>query len=366
MTEESEARAQSGLNWIGWALVGTAAAALVVIVIYTVLHEGIKFVTNGEGSAADNNAIDLAKLRAEAQFTPTPAPRLERSLVSLIEPQVKPIPSPTPTPQRVPDPMEEWRRQEALKAREASPIVAAFEPKPNQTKEIPSLASLSKLHPPASPWTITEGSIISAILQFGVNSDYPGDIVSQTERPLYDSAIGRYLLIPAGSKLIGKFERPIGPFQERVPIIWHRLVLPNQWSMDLPDVPSMDTRGYAAVPGDVNHHYLSTLGTATLVSLFSIGGEVASALTFSNTVSPYGGGVYAYNPTQQVGNLAVTNAASQLGATGNRFLEPRLNRPNTITIPAGSRFDVFVNSDLILPGPYSDTAGQLISTVTQR
>jgi type IV secretion system protein TrbI len=120
--------------------------------------------------------------------------------------------------------------------------VAAFEPRPNSIKEIPSVA-LRKLHPPLSPWTIAEGSVINAILEFGVNSDYPGDIASQIERPLYDSATGRYLLIPAGTKLIGKFQRATGPFDERVAISWQRLVVPNQWSMDLPAMPSTDQQG---------------------------------------------------------------------------------------------------------------------------
>jgi hypothetical protein len=35
-------------------------------------------------------------------------------------------------------------------------------------------------------------------------------------------------------------------------------------------------------------------------------------------------------------------------------------RPNTVTIAPGTRLDVFVNADLVLPGPYHDAAGQLI------
>jgi type IV secretory pathway VirB10-like protein len=107
--------------------------------------------------------------------------------------------------------MEEWRKQEALKAREASPIVAAFQPQQTNTKELPNVGGQSKLQAPVSPWTINEGTVIQAALLFGVNSDYPGDLVARIERPLYDSATGRYPLIPAGSKLIGKFQQPSGP-----------------------------------------------------------------------------------------------------------------------------------------------------------
>jgi type IV secretion system protein TrbI len=185
---------------------------------------------------------------------PTIAAPKQRTAISLLEPQPQLLASPTPAPQRAPDPMEQWRMQEALKAREASPIVAAFQPQQNNTKEIPSVTGQSKLQAPASPWTINEGTVIQAVLLFGVNSDYPGDLVAQIERPIYDSATGRYPLIPAGAKLIGKFQQPSGPFQKRIAIGWHRLLLPNNWSMALPQMPSTDGAGYAGVTGDVNHH----------------------------------------------------------------------------------------------------------------
>jgi type IV secretion system protein VirB10 len=249
-----------------------------------------------------------------------------------------------------------------MKAREASPIVAAFEPKPNQVKELPNQAQ-SKLQPPVSPWTIDEGSIISAILMFGVNSDYPGDLVAQIERPLYDSATGRYLLVPAGSKLIGKFRTPTGPFQERVAIGWHRLILPNNWSMDLPGMPSLDGHGYAAIGGDVNHHYAVTMGAALLSSVLTIGPAMAGVFAFNTgQTSPWGGGVYQTNPEQQMGMQAINGVGGQMGNTASRYMNPYLSRPNTVTIPSGTRFDVFVNADLVMPGVYQDSAGQLINT----
>jgi type IV secretory pathway VirB10-like protein len=366
MSEDFESESEdSGINKLGWYLVAGMVVLLVVATVYGIMHTGVDLhVSGNEGVlSGTDDSIDVNKLRDEARATPAPTSdtRIERTAVQLVESQPAAAASPDAT-QKAPHQKsaeEVWREQEALKAREASPIVAAFEPKPNQTKEIPSL-NQSKLQPPPSPWTIDEGSVISTVLLFGVNSDYPGDIVSQIERPLYDSATGRYLLVPAGSKLIGKFQRPVGPFQERIEIAWNRLILPNNWSMALPQMPATDTAGYAGVGGDVNHHYASTFGAAALVSLLSIAGQVASVMTFSNAVSPYNGGAYAYSPTQQVGNLVGTNTAGQLGATGSQFLAPRLNRPNTVTINPGTRFDVFVNADLILPGPYHDAAGQLI------
>jgi type IV secretory pathway VirB10-like protein len=363
MSDEFESERQSedsGINPVGKYLIYAAVVIVVVATVYGIFHTGVDLHVAGEGSASNADAIDLAKLRAEARSTPTPAAPLQRTAINLLEPQQQLLASPQSTPQRAPDAMAQWRMQEALKAREASPIVAAFQPQQSNTKEIPSLTGQSKLQPPVSPWTINEGTVIQAVLLFGVNSDYPGDLVAQIERPLYDSATGRYPLIPAGSKLIGKFQQPSGPFQERITVGWHRLLLPNEWSMPLPQMPSTDGAGYAGVTGDVNHHYPSTVGAALLTSLLSVGSAMGSVLTFSSgQTSPYGGGIYQTNPEQQMGMIAANSAGGQMSSTSSRFLQPYLNRPNTVTIPPGTRFDVFVNSDLVMPGPYQDSAGQL-------
>jgi type IV secretory pathway VirB10-like protein len=231
-------------------------------------------------------------------------------------------------------------------------------------REIPSLAGRSQLRPPASPWTIDEGSVINVIMLFGVNSDYPGDLVAQIERPLYDTPTGRYLLVPAGSRLIGRFYQLNGPFQERIAIAWHRLVLPNNWSMALPEMPSTDNAGFAGLTGDVNHHYASTIGAALFSTLLALGPTVGTTLAMpsSTAVSPFTGGVYQTNPEQQLGMVAATSAGGQLSSTSTKWVQPYLMRPNTVTIPPGTRLDVFVNADLILPGPYHDAAGQLINT----
>jgi type IV secretory pathway VirB10-like protein len=370
MSEEFESEPQtedSGINPIGKYLIYAVVLIVVIATVYGIFHTGIDLGVNRESAANNNDGIDLAKLRAEARATPTIAAPIQRTAISLLDPQQQLLASPTPAPQRAPDPMEQWRVQEALKAREASPIVAAFQPQQNNTKEIPSVAGQSKLQAPASPWTINEGTVIQAMLLFGVNSDYPGDLVAQIERSIYDSATGRYPLIPAGAKLIGKFQQPSGPFQERIAIGWHRLLLPNNWSMPLPQMPSTDGAGYAGVTGDVSHHYPATLGAALLTSLLSVGSAMGSVLTFSSAqTSPYGGGVYQTNPEQQMGMIAANSAGGQMSSTSSRFVQPYLNRPNTVTIPPGTRFDVFVNSDLVMPGPYADSAGQLINANTAK
>src|SRR5581483_3925105 len=210
------------------------------------------------------------------------------------------------------------------------------------------------LHPPASPFTIMQGSVISAVLISGVDSDYPGPIVAQVDRPLYDTATGKSLLIPQGSKAIGTFQRPIGPLQDRVAISWSRLIFPDTSSLDLGDMPATDEQGFAALTGNVNSHYASTFGVATLTSLLSIAPTMASMMTFnqnSAAVSPFTGQVYQTNPQDQMMQQGMTAAGATMGGTANQFLAPRMNRPKTITLQPGFVFQIFVTKDLVLK-PY--------------
>lgn len=353
----------NGINPVGKWLIGTAAVLVVGATVYGVMNTNIINRVASDDSAAASNAINLDKLRDEAQPKPTPFVAYEREPIRLVEPQMQP--QATPTPQAAMDPMTQWRLQKRMKALEAPVMVAAFDD--HRIKEIPSIGgngvtTQSKLKPPASPYTIMEGSHIGAVLISGINSDFPGPITAQVEQPLYDSATGRYLLIPQGSRLIGMFQQPSG-YQDRVQIGWHRLIFPDTSSLDLPQMPATDQQGYAGATGDVNAHYLATVGTAALMSLLTAGSSIGSVLTFGGgNVSPYGGGVYQNYAMNQLGQTGVTNLGSQMGSTGSQILQRGRNRPRTVVIHPGLNFDIFVTADLVLPGPYLDTAGT--TTVT--
>ena len=118
------------------------------------------------------------------------------------------------------------------------------------------------LHPPASPYTVMTGSVIPAVLVSGIDSDLPGPILAQVSENVFDSASGRRLLIPQGSRLIGIYRSASSYGQQRVQIAWQRLIFPDTSSMDLPQMPGSDQGGYAGFTDQVNNHYLATFGTA--------------------------------------------------------------------------------------------------------
>jgi hypothetical protein len=105
-----------------------------------------------------------------------------------------------------------------LKALEAPQMVGAFHQ--DGTLEIASGKGASRstfgvnsgsnptvtVHPPASVYTVIAGSVIPAVLVSGVNSDLPGPILAQVSENVADSASGKYLLVPQGSRLIGVYQ----------------------------------------------------------------------------------------------------------------------------------------------------------------
>ena len=203
-----------------------------------------------------------------------------------------------------------------------------------------------------SPYTLMAGSIIPAVLVSGINSDLPGPILAQVSESVLDSATGRYLLVPQGSRLIGVYQNASTYGQQRVQIAWQRLIFPNTSNIDLPQMPGTDQSGYVGFSDQVDHHYLATFGTAAVMSLISAGQAVGQMATFGGGVSygPYG--YYQPNQWAMASQTTGSAASGQFGALGQQMMGQGLNRPATIEIRPGYQFDVMVTQDLVFPGPY--------------
>src|SRR3546814_16433846 len=66
---------------------------------------------------------------------------------------------------------------------------------------------------PASPYQVMAGTVIAGALVTGIKSDLPGDVIATVTEPVYATATGHFLLIPQGSRLLGRQHTPasIGP-----------------------------------------------------------------------------------------------------------------------------------------------------------
>jgi len=234
-------------------------------------------------------AADAARPKPPPVVMPAPAPAVPRAQAQVEQHTARP-----------PSRYAQWAEDKYMRALEAPQMVAAFHG--GSTLEIgnargeqggsaaASLTSSSDpnvtLHPPASPYTVMSGSVIPAVMVSGINSDLPGPILAQVSQNVFDSATGKSLLIPQGSRLLGVYRNASSYGQQRVQISFQRLIFPDTSSMNLPQMPGGDQGGYAGFSDRVNNHYAATFGTAALMSLISAGQMVGQMAAFG------GGGTY--------------------------------------------------------------------------
>lgn len=143
--------------------------------------------------------------------------------------------------------------------------------------------------------TITEGTLIPAILETAINTDVPGyvrAVVSQDVR----SFDGKRILVPRSSRLIGQYQAGVQQGQKRAYVIWTRLIRPDGASVNLAS-PAIGFDGTTGLEGDVNTHFFKRFGSGLLLSV--VGGLGALATGGVGGVIVAGGAQGAANSAVQ-------------------------------------------------------------------
>ena len=198
----------------------------------------------------------------------------------------------------------------------------------------------SQLLTPRSPYQIMAGTVLPGVMLTGINSDLPGQILGQISQNVFDSVAGRYLLVPQGTKVVGEYDSRISYGQERVLIVWTRLIFPNGRSITLEGMPGVDMSGYSGLTDQVNNHYLKLLGGVVFSSLLGASAQLAEGRSYSTSDPRYS-------------ELAAQGVAKNANDVGQEITRKNLNIQPTLEIRPGFRFSVFVNKDVILE-PYKE------------
>lgn len=168
--------------------------------------------------------------------------------------------------------------------------------------------------------TVTESTLIPAILETAINTDVPGyvrAVVSQDVR----SFDGKRVLIPRSSRLIGQYQSGVEQGQRRAYVIWTRLIRPDGVSINIAS-PAVAFDGTTGLEGDVNNHFLKRFGSGLLLSVVGGLGAIATGGV---------GGVIVAGGSQSAANSAVQS---------NGQISP------TIRVRAGEPIKVFTARDL--------------------
>ncbi|WP_074748792.1 TrbI/VirB10 family protein [Nitrosospira multiformis] len=200
----------------------------------------------------------------------------------------------------------------------------------------------SRATPPRSAFTVLTTSVIPATLITGINSSLPGKIFGQVSQDVYDTATGKYLLIPQGTKLEGEYSSEVAYGQASVLVAWQRLVFPDGKTMDIGAMPGSNSAGYAGFTDQVNNHYARLFGSAILMSAISAGVALSQS---TNQVA----GTFGAPTTSSV--LSAT-LGQQLGRVITQMISKNLNIAPTLEIRPGYRFNVTVTKDMVLARPY--------------
>jgi len=193
---------------------------------------------------------------------------------------------------------------------------------------------------PLSRYEIKAGWEIPAVLEQSLNSDLPGELKALVTSNVYDTATGLYLVIPQGSRLIGKYDSRIAYGQDGVEVIWSRIIYPDASSVDLDGMVGLDSHGNAGLRDKVDRHYRRLVGFSVLTSLFTAAFEISQRTSQSALTYP--------SPTQTAGSAV----GQELSQTGAQITRKNLNVQPTIKVPAGYKFTVRVNRDILFEAPY--------------
>lgn len=194
-----------------------------------------------------------------------------------------------------------------------------------------------RMSEPVSPLTLSRGSVIPALLLTGINADLPGRILAQVSQNVFDSATGQHLLIPQGSRLVGRYDSKVSYGQSRVLVVWTDIVFANGRSLAIGAMAGIDQAGEAGFKDKVDRHLLRTFGSAALIAVIGTGMDLAL---------PDGQGSSFSDPS----DAARRSFSETFGRLAEQTITRNMDVQPTLTIRPGYRFNILVDRDLVF-GP---------------
>ena len=152
---------------------------------------------------------------------------------------------------------------------------------------------------------------------------------------VYDTATGEYLLIPQGTRVIGKYDSMVSYGQQRVQVSWQRLVLPDGSSIVLENMPGVDLAGNAGYKDKTDNHFDRLVGGVILSSLLSVGATVSQ-------------GTYSSQDNMSTQQRMAANVGDEISSAGKQITRKNLDIQPTLQIRAGYSVNILVNKDMIV------------------
>ena len=195
------------------------------------------------------------------------------------------------------------------------------------------------------PYLVYEGSVLDTVLMNRLDGDAAGAVKVLVSNPLY-SHDHQHVIIPEGTVVLGEAKKigtaGIGQ-QRRMAVIFHRLIMPDGYSVDLDQFHGLDQIGEEGLKDKVNNHYFEIFGASIALGVIAGASEITQ-----------GGGAITTSGSQAF----TTGTAASVSQSANTILDRFMQIPPTITIREGHRVKVYFTQDMLLPAYTNHTIPQ--------
>ena len=186
---------------------------------------------------------------------------------------------------------------------------------------------------------LVRGTYLRCVLETRIITDVQGYTSCILTEPVY-SVNGRQLLLPKGSKILGRYGDE-GDDIARVAVVWDRVITPTGVDVTMSS-PGVDGLGGAGHPGDYDGHWGSKIMSALQISLISDAfqwGAAEHGPTSSTSILGPAGTTVVEQPFQSA-------TARSMERLANQALQKSAQRKGTVTINQGTVVNVYVAQDV--------------------
>jgi type IV secretory pathway VirB10-like protein len=181
-------------------------------------------------------------------------------------------------------------------------------------------------------YILFEGTVLESVLINRLDGQFVGPVECLLSNDVY-SHDRQHLLIPAGTKILGETRRVEAFGQTRLAVAFHRLIMPDGYSLNLDQFKGLNQIGDAGLRDQVNSHYLRIFGASLAIGALGAVAEAGTGGTFNASGA----------------DLMRQGFAQSMAQSSEQILDKFLNILPTVTIREGHRVKVYLSGDLAMP-----------------
>lgn len=193
---------------------------------------------------------------------------------------------------------------------------------------------------------LTADTRLMAILEDTLHSQIPGRVIAVVSRDVL-SPTGKYVLIPAYSKLICQYQSIEKQGQNRLPLSCHRLLTPSGVNISLQDMQGADQMGRAGLIGEYDNRNMQRYSGAFLMTALSVMPHLFTKDKQGNISNVQ----HVQNFQGGSSNTAANILSDNLTKVTEQVIEMGLDLKPTVTIERGTLITLTPGNDIVLRKP---------------